>query len=394
MHHRLLVISEDFPPYPGGIAQWAYGVSTALARKGITVFLLTRYREAYPINNEQSNLHIRFVYGKRWAQFRTVYFRRAVREFLREIPDIETVVATTWNAARGLKSIVSTERIRLITVLHGMEILRARSWWKKSLLLHTLHQSDHLIAVSTYTAQQVQKLDPLLQHKMSIFPNGVDPERFRPGLDTSPILHKYGIPNRRPILLTLARVIRRKGHDVVLRVLPLLLDKYPNLLYLICGPADPAYRRELALLVEALNLQEHVFFIDYVPVEEVPLFYNLCDVYIMISREIPEQGDVEGFGITYLEANACGKPVIAGKSGGVQDAVVDGITGLCVDPDDHRAIANAIMRVLENRQFAALLGKNGRKRVEEKLSWDKITEAMFPHLFAFARVNSAIPSSS
>jgi len=325
MKHKLLILSEDFPPYPGGIAQWAQGIAVGIAKMGVEVHILTRHRKDFIPAVPHPNVHLHFVYGKRWAQFRSLYYRRAVRELLSKVFGIDTIIATTWNVARGLGSIISAERIRLLTVLHGMEITRRMPRWKRALLLHTLYKSNLLIAVSQFTAQSVLRLDPLLKHKMYVFPNGVDPDRFRPAIDPQPLRE-----------------------------------------YLICGPGDPAYLTKLRALVEQKGLQPYVIFEGYVPEAELPAFYNLCDVYIMIARTIAETGDVEGFG--------------AGCAGGVTDAVIDGVTGLCVDPDNVPAITDAICRLFADPALARRLGRAGRQRIEQELSWDRIAAKMLPLL--------------
>ncbi len=394
MRPKLLILSEDFPPYPGGIARWASGVACALARLGVEVYVLTRYRPDYPAESPHPNVAIHFVHGKRWAQFRSLYYRKAVKELLQQVFGIDTIVATTWNVARGIGGIAAAERIRLVTVLHGMEVTRRMPRWKRSLLLHTLYKSQILIAVSQYTAQQVARLDPLLQHKMYVFPNGVDLQRFRSGVAVQPLRERYGFAEDAKILLTLARVIERKGHDRVIQALPAVVREFPEVRYLICGPAEAAYKARLVEMVRTLGLESVVFFEDYVPEQQVPAYYHLCDIYIMIARSIPEVGDVEGFGITYLEANACGKPVIAGKSGGVCDAVIDGVTGMCVDPDDIAEITAAICRLLREPALAHRLGKAGQQRVERELNWMAITEKMLPLLWPFAWINLSSSETS
>jgi len=137
---------------------------------------------------------------------------------------------------------------------------------------------------------------------------------------------------------------------------------------------DGALRKELEDLVKKLKLSEHVIFVGYIAHEDEDLlkYYTACDVFIMPSREIKEKGDVEGFGIVYLEANACGKPVIGGKSGGVVDAIEDGVTGLLVDPQNINDISKALIKLLINKEYSSELGVTGRKRVEKEFNWKNI----------------------
>ena len=127
--------------------------------------------------------------------------------------------------------------------------------------------------------------------------------------------------------------------------------------------------------MKKLHLQDNVVFTGYVTEDKKAFYYNAAEIFIMPSREL-ENGDVEGFGIVFLEANAYRKPVIGGKSGGVVDAIVDGKTGLLVNPTDAKEIAFAIIRLLGNKDYATQLGVQGRKRVERDFNWEVIVSRM------------------
>ncbi|MCK4262075.1 glycosyltransferase, partial [bacterium] len=204
-----------------------------------------------------------------------------------------------------------------------------------------------------------------------VIPPGVDSLRFRPDLDADAVLKKHHLFGRQ-VILTVSHLVRRKGHANVIRALPRVLEKVPEAIYLIVGrgPEDDNLRK----LAQTLGILDRVVFAGFVSNEEIPLYYNVCQVFIMPSYEIKEEGDVEGFGIVFLEANACGKPVIGGRSGGVVDAVVDGETGLLVDPLNTEEISVALVKLLYDESLAERLGQRGRKRVEKELSWEKVTE--------------------
>ena len=161
----------------------------------------------------------------------------------------------------------------------------------------------------------------------------------------------------------------RKGHDIVLKALPLVLKSIPNLSYLIVG--EGPYRTHLMELCRELKLDSVVTFIGFAYDEELVMYYNLCDVFVMPNREIFNSTDsVEGFGITFIEANACNKPVIGGRSGGAIEAVKDGVTGFLVDPQNENEVAEKIIFLLQDEELARKMGKDGRKRVEKDFSWE------------------------
>jgi phosphatidylinositol alpha-1,6-mannosyltransferase len=195
----------------------------------------------------------------------------------------------------------------------------------------------------------------------------------------------------RPTLLTVARIVkanRYKGHDVVLRALATVKRALPDVAYVIVGEGDDL--DYLDRLARESGVRENVIFAGRVSDEELPLLYNVCDAFIMCSRENRTRRGIlaEGFGLALLEASACGKPVIAGRSGGVPDAVQDGITGLLVNPVDSEAVAAAMIKVLRERGAAKTMGDNGRKWVESEMNWtraaDEFEQAMkkfFPQVF-------------
>ncbi|MFH0988202.1 MAG: glycosyltransferase family 4 protein, partial [Parcubacteria group bacterium] len=142
----------------------------------------------------------------------------------------------------------------------------------------------------------------------------------------------------------------------------------PNAVYVIVGSG--VYENELRVAVEKFGVKDKVLFVTDAVDNDLPLFYQSCDLFAMPCRELAN-GDVEGFGIVYLEANLFGKPVVAGRSGGAAEAVIDGQTGLVVEPNDANAIAEALVALLTDEQRAKILGEAGRKRVVEQFDWKK-----------------------
>jgi len=180
------------------------------------------------------------------------------------------------------------------------------------------------------------------------------------------------------VIMTVGRLDERKGHDMVIRAVRLLVERFPQLVYMIVGKGREEQR--LKGLAEDLSIGERIIFTGFVTDEALPDYYRLCDVFVLPNRETEDnkqmRGDYEGFGVVFLEASACGKPVIAGKSGGSGEAVVDGVTGLLVDPKSESEIANAIERILSDNEFAGRLGMDGRRRAEKEFDWKYAAEAM------------------
>lgn len=374
------MFSEDFPPVSGGIAQWAAGVAKSLHCQGYEVRVLTRYRRKYASFSARHEFPILYIKGKRWKQLRSWYCYRSIKKLYQEGYQPDLIIATTWNFARGIINLAHKNRTKLITVVHGLEVTRKMSFIKKLWLKRTLQKSDLVIAVSQFTKGKIIESFSNNGINISIFPNGVDPSKFDPHLETSALKKKFGLVDEK-VILTLARVIERKGHDNVIEALPKIKEQIPNIKYIIAGNWDEDYFQSLKELVRKLRLDQTVIFTGYVPPDEVKYFYNLCDVYIMPSRELEEMGDTEGFGITFLEANACEKPVIGGNSGGVSDAVVNGETGFLVNPLDVDEIARKLILLLSDEKLSHRLGKQGRERIEKEYTWDIISERIMKSIY-------------
>ena len=195
---------------------------------------------------------------------------------------------------------------------------------------------------------------------------GVDAERFRPDLDGSPIRARYGLEGKR-VLLSVGRLVERKGVDTVFKALPTVLERCPEARYLVVG--EGPYRAFLERLAADLDLGGKVVFAGHVAQDDLPLVYAAADVFVMASRVIEANAEVEGFGLVFLEANACGKPVVGGRSGGVVDAVANGETGLLADPLNPEDVARALSALLCDPAYARRLGENGRRRVEREFRW-------------------------
>jgi glycosyltransferase involved in cell wall biosynthesis len=162
------------------------------------------------------------------------------------------------------------------------------------------------------------------------------------------------------LLLMVGRLAEeRKGFDKAIEALPLILTRVPDVKLVIAGPGDPTFLR---LLAQQVGVEGHVVFVGELERKQLMLLYAACDVFLLPTRTMPT-GDTEGFGIVFLEANLMGKPVVGGRAGGTEDAVVDGQTGLLVDGYDIEQIADAVVRVLDDPVYANLLGQQGKERV-------------------------------
>ncbi|ARV61240.1 glycosyltransferase [Nostocales cyanobacterium HT-58-2] len=222
------------------------------------------------------------------------------------------------------------------TVAHGIE-----AWNIKNAAIKTaLHHADLILAVSNYTRDRLLKEQNLNPNKVTLLPNTFDSSRFKPAPKPSYLQHSYGLKPEQPVILTVARLAKGehyKGYDKILQALVQIRKIIPDIHYIIVGEGDD--RPRIEQLIAQLELQDSVTLAGFVPDEQLCDYYNLCDVFAMPSSK-------EGFGIVYLEALACGKPVLAGNRDGAVDALCHGELGALVNTNDIEEIAQTLIKIL------------------------------------------------
>lgn len=381
----LLISGADFPPQTGGISRTMGSLASALGPDEICCLTAVR-----PASHNDEGMEGVKVYRrpKAFARSRAVQalgFSAAVAEItLRERPQL-VQVATAYDGYMALW-LNRWLKLPFMVYAHGNEIFDAlASPWPKPRL--SLTRAARVLANSRFTAQWVEKagVDPA---SIEIVHAPCDIHRFRPVKASGELRCKVlGSVERKPVILSVGRLVERKGCDMVIEALPKVIEQFPRVVYLIAG--EGPYRPQLEQRISARAVRDHVIFAGRVPDDDLPCLHALSDVFVMPSRERLEFGDVEGFGLVYLEANACGKPVVAGRSGGVPDAVIDGVTGFLVDPLSAQDTASAINRILSSPELAARLGKQGRDRVLQEFTWPRFVSHIREICRAVAKEHAA-----
>jgi phosphatidylinositol alpha-1,6-mannosyltransferase len=256
--------------------------------------------------------------------------------------------------------------IPYIAYCHGEDITLTDRYRYQPAVRNWIYQrADAVVAACEFAKQNLLRIGIDERRIVKITP-GVDFEQFSPSPPKPDLVAHHGLKGRR-VLLTVARLCPRKGHEKVIRAVAKLVDEFHDLAYLIVGVGPE--QRKLQQLVIDLGLEKVVKFTGYVPDEHLSDMYNLSDVFIMANEE-QEDGDIEGFGMVFLEANAAGKPVIAGRSGGTADSVVEGVTGYRVNTNVYELTA-AIRRLLKNPGLCERMGRAGLQRAREDFGWHK-----------------------
>lgn len=265
-----------------------------------------------------------------------------------------------WSGIQQQPTLVITTHVNYGFACYGLKRFARTSYWVVAHgleawnLQNPIHQvallaADQVIAVSHYTRDRLLKEQPLDPDKVSVLPNTFDAQRFQIAAKPRQLLEKYQLTSKQPVILTVTRLgqsAHYKGYDKILQALVQIRQHIPNVHYILVGKGDDFPRIE-ALIAE-LNLQSCVTLAGFVPDEELCDYYNLCNVFAMPSKS-------EGFGIVYLEALACGKPVLAGNQDGAIDPLANGLLGCLVDPDDVEAIAHNLIQILQGTHPNSLL---------------------------------------
>lgn len=346
---KALLVTLEYPPQLGGVANYYYNLVKKLPVDKIDV-----------LDNKDNQLLSSFPILPWLKSFFIIkkYIKNNNIEVLL-VGQILPLGTVAWLLSKFID-------IPYIVFTHAMDITVPQKYpRKKWLMKRVLNSSEKIITVSRYTKYELLKIiKGRSQRKIEIIspaPN-ITPKKF-PNLDINSLKQKYQ-DNR--ILLSVGRLVERKGNGVVIKALPTILKSVPNLKYVIIGEGE--HKSRLKKLIAELKLEDKVIFKSELSDQEVAQYYQLCDLFIMPSREMPNR-DVEGFGLVYLEANSFSKPVIGGKSGGVEDAIIDGETGFLVDPEDIDMIAGSVVRLLKNQSEASRLGNNGRNRAGQEFTW-------------------------
>ena len=284
----------------------------------------------------------------------------------RERPDI--VVTAHVNFAPVAHWLRKLFHIPYVAVGHGVEVWEINN----RRVRHALRAADRLLAVSEFTRLRMASTLALDTNQIGLLPNTFDPEQFYPGRKPHYLLKRYGLAANQPVILTIARLAgaeRYKGYDQLLRALPLVREQFPNVRYVLGGRG--ADRARIEALIRELDVTANVTLAGYVADHELRSHYNLCDVFAM-----PSKG--EGFGIVFLEALGCGKPVLAGNKDGSVDAVLNGAIGVLVDPDNVTEIANALIAILSRKHSNGMTpdAEALRSRVIEAYGYQRFRERL------------------
>lgn len=353
---KTLLLTLEYPPMLGGISEYLGGLFSALPKDRVEVLhgsKLISGRRGLPLRWLPSLWHT-------W---------HAVRKQGTEVLVISHILPMGY-VAYLLKRL---RRLPYIVIVHGMDLQMAKRSRRKHRLAGTiLKHAETVVTNSEYTRSLVLGFGLPEEKVKVVYPcPSKTVDKTPPAEEVEALRNKYGLAGKK-VILSVGRLVKRKGFDAVIEALPDIRKTCENAAYLIVGTGPE--EQVLKGLASKHHLQDHVVFTGAVNREDLPAHYGLGDVFVTVARELP--GDVEGFGIVYLEAGRFGLPVIAGRTGGVPEAVQDGKTGILVDPDERDKLVGAALRFLTDENVARSFGAAGKERAEREFSCSVQLERM------------------
>ncbi|WP_039053379.1 glycosyltransferase family 4 protein [Sphingobacterium sp. T2] len=354
---HLLIFSYDYPPSNGGIARLCQEIATGMNDYYTSVTVLTVDKEGIskPYNYEQ--VKIVKLPAKR------LLCELAAWWYLLRLPNKKhtDVLCGLWHP-EGIMSLLAGIKNTFI-LAHGTEYLSGTSsfrkrFWHPVYCKWVLGKAKKVIANSHYTQQLTLGINP--KARSIGLPLAVNHEYFKPiATEKDSQFLK---------LCTVSRVLQFKGHDFIARTIASLPDQIRNQIRWNIGGTGP-YLEELKRLVKELAIEEIVTFHGFVPDEELPYFYNANDVFILCTREQEDSTQVEGFGLVFLEAQACGIPAIGTRTGGIPDAIKHGQGGWLIEQDNQEELSDLLCLLVENRDLVNQMSHIARNRVEREATW-------------------------
>ena len=367
---RVVLLSELFPPTVGGSAVLLNGVYSRLGCGTVTV--LTDGQDTSDQGEQLGAFHVfrRHLATREWGVrgFRALGHHIEIAFQLRRLlPRHDGVIHCARALPEGLAALFARAMggPPYVVWAHGEDIAMAAASREFTLLTRLIFRgAAAAIANSRNTANMLHALG-IADSKVHVIHPAVDADRFHPGVDGTAVRRRFATTDD-VLLLSVGRLQRRKGQDVAIEAVRVLRDDLPGLRYVIVG--DGEERSRLERLVADYGLADRVFIVGIVPDQELNAYYAACDIFVLPNRV--DHGDIEGFGIVFLEAAATGKPTIGGDSGGVPEAVERDVTGLLVDGSVPQVV-DAIRQLATSEERRRRMGTAGRVRAQSCFSWQR-----------------------
>ena len=357
----ILILTQCFPSRLGGIESLVSNLSLGLSKSEKIIVFADRHHMFYDAiydNNHKDEILVRRISGLKF--FRQRRKIKEIKPFI-ESQKVKLIIADTWKSLELGIDYFNTKNIPSICLAHGNELL-SNDLKKAQRIKNTLNKSTAVVANSLYTKKLVQELVKSTIIVDYVYPGANDLRNHKE--------HSLREVNGKPVILTLARLEKRKGHVNIIHCIKKLLSDFPNIQYVIAGEGPE--KRVLQKLVNDEHLQNNVLFVGLVNDEQKKFLFERSSLMVMPTLDESKSRSIEGFGISYLEAAFFGIPSIASDVGGTSEAVINNSTGVIINSIDKLYQSMHDLLVNENKRI--LFGENAQRRSHENFQWNTVTK--------------------
>lgn len=359
----IIITTQCFAPNIGGIEALMTGMAESMASQGKDVLVLADGKDS--LDDKTTKYAIKRFSG--WKPLRRIRKALYLEKICKE-HKVDFIYADSWKSIEYLNK----KNKKILVLAHGTEI--PKQYWtlmidtlrfKKNRIIKSYRGVHKIIANSNYTKDLMRASLKIDHDKIQIIHPGIDV--YKDFISTHEEKYVKQIVYRRsPVITTLARVEKRKGHKYIINAINELKPKFPNLIYLIAGKGP--YLKNIKNYVEKLNLHNEVLFLGWITEPEKSLILKNSDIFIMTPITTGES--VEGFGMAFIDAAFHGVASIGSDDGGISDAIIDGKTGIICEAGNQSNITANLKKIIEDKEFRNELANNGKKIAEEKFSWE------------------------
>jgi phosphatidylinositol alpha-1,6-mannosyltransferase len=362
---KTFLITNDLGPRAGGIESFVLGLLERVDKNSVVILTSSQSK------SKEFDQELFEKYGAIVIRDRSKILLptpRVARKAIKIMREHQS--STIWFGAAAplallAKKLRSAGATNIVALTHGHEV-----WWAKiPLFRHAITKISKNVDSLTYLGEFTKNaMLPAIADKSKLvkIAPGIDVDHFAPSEIDLKLIEKHKLQNCR-VIVCVGRLVHRKGQDKLIEAMPEILKEFPDAVLLLVGQGP--IRSMLDKSIRHLGLEHKVIFSGRIKFEDLPKYIQLGEVFAMPSRDRFFGLEVEGLGIVYLEASACGVPVIVGKSGGAPDAVIENQTGLIVDGTNPKEISDAICKLLGDKDLATQMGRNGRQWVVENWRW-------------------------
>jgi phosphatidylinositol alpha-1,6-mannosyltransferase len=365
---KILCITNDFGPRAGGIETFVMGLIERAPKGSIIVYTSAQGDTTSYDQGWLRDFGVEVIRDSSKILLPSPWVVRRVKKVIAR----DSIKQVFFGAAAPLGVMARSLRkkgvVNIVALTHGHEVWWAKLWPFSSAISFIGRNVDHLTYLGEFTKNEISKaLSPKAKSKLVKIAPGIDTDHFAPDPTAVQLRRDLGLADKK-VIVSVGRLVHRKGQDILIQSMPAVLAKHPTAHILMVG--EGPYRKDLTKMVENLNLSDAVTFIGRIQYKELPRYICAGDIFAMPSRSRLAGLEVEGLGIVYLEASSCALPVIAGRSGGAPDAVNEGVTGFSVEGTSPSDVSKAIIKLFDDPIKAKAMGESGRSWIIDKWRWE------------------------